>query len=52
MNNQAEIIIKMKQCLKEMEIANAKMDEGSSKWVKHLATVMQLECLKLIEENK
>lgn len=51
MYNQAEVIIKIKQCLKEMEIANAKMDEDSSKWIKHLATVMQLECLKLTKEK-
>ena len=52
MTNQAEIIIKMQQCLKEMNIANAYPDEKSKKWVKHLATVMQLECLKLINEVK
>ena len=52
MQNQAEIIIKMKQCLKEMEIANCKMTEDSTKWVKHLATVMQFELLKLIEAGK
>ena len=52
MTNQAEIIIKMQQCLKEMNIANAYPDEKSNKLVKHLATVMQLECLKLIEASK
>lgn len=52
MQNQAEIIIKMKQCLKEMEIANAYPDEKSAKWVKHLAAVMELECLKLRKLNK
>lgn len=51
MEQQAEIIIKLKQCIKEMEIANAKMDVYSSRWVKHLATVMQLELLKLKKEH-
>lgn len=51
MTNQAEIIIKMKQCLKEMEIANSNMTEDSAKWVKHLAIVMQLELLKLTKEK-
>lgn len=47
MIDQAQTIIKLKQCLKEMEKANSYPDEKSQKWVAHLATVMQAECLKL-----
>lgn len=52
MNNQAEIIINIQQAVKEMNIANAYPDEKSKKWVAHLAKVVQLECLKLIEDSK
>lgn len=52
MNKQAESIIKIQQAVKEMTIANAYPDRTSQKWVSHLAKVVQIECLKLIEAGK
>ena len=47
MEQQAQTIIKIKQAVKEMEIANAYPNDNSARWVAHLAKVIQLECLKL-----
>jgi len=52
MNKQAESIIKIQQAVKEMNIANAYPDRASQKFVAHLAKIVQIECLKLIEASK
>lgn len=50
--NQAQIICNIQRAVKELGIANAKMDDKSEKWVAHLAKVIQLECQKLIPKGK